>query len=95
MSIRSTVRDRVTHSTPEAAALGAFGVITALQEIHPANQVLSLAAAFKVTADVLRFDTAELMQIVGRMQADCTFRNEDTFSAISAYVDGEITKRFT
>lgn len=95
MSIRSTVRDRVTHSTPEAAALGAFGVITALQDIHPADQILSLAAAFKVTAEVLRFEPAELMNIVGRMQRDCTFRNEDTFNAIAAYVDGEITKRFT
>lgn len=75
--------------------MGAFGVLNALQEIHPADQVLSLAAAFKVTAEVLRFDPAELMQIVGRMQRDCTFRNEDTFNAIAAYVDGEIKKRFT
>lgn len=75
--------------------MGAFTVLNALQDIHPADQVLSLAAAFKVTAEVLRFEPSELMHIVARMQRDCTFRNEDTFNAVAAYVDGEITKRFT
>jgi hypothetical protein len=95
LSIVSTVRDRVTNTAPEAAASGAFAVITALQDLHPARQVLGLAAALKVTAEVLEIDPRELLSIVGRMQDDCHFRNEDTFSAVAAYVAGEIKQRFT
>ena len=77
------------------AALGAFTVINSLQDLHPARQVLSLTAAFKVTAEVLDLDPRELLSVVGRMQDDCTFQNLDTFNAVSAYVDGEIKRRFT
>lgn len=94
MSLRSTVRDRVLNTSPEGAAQGAFLVIDALQDIHPARQVLALATAFKVTANVLGLDPRELLDVVGRMQADCHFRNEDTLNAVSAYVDGEIKRKF-
>jgi predicted kinase len=95
MSIRTTVRDRVTAMTPEASASGAFVVINALQDIHPANQVLALATAFKITSEVLHLDPRELLSIVGRMEADCRYTNRDTLNAVHAYVDGEIRKRFS
>jgi len=95
VSLVSTVRDRVLASSPTAAAEGAFEVITALQDLHPARQVLALAAALKVIAEVLEIDPRELLSIVGRMQDDCHFRNEDTFSAVAAYAAGEIKQRFT
>jgi hypothetical protein len=94
LSLASTVRDRVLSSSPSAAAEGAFEVINALQDLHPARQVLALAAALKVTADVLQIDPRELLSVVERMQADCRFRNEETFNAIAAYVDGEIKRKF-
>lgn len=94
MSLSSTVRDRVLNSSPSAAAEGAFVVISALQDLHPARQVLALATALKVTAEVLQIDPRELLGVVGRMQADCHFLNQDTLSAVSAYVDGEIKRKF-
>lgn len=94
MSVAETARQRVSFGTPEAAALGAFKVINTLQDLHPDQQVIALAAAFKVTADVLQIDPRWLLHVVERMQRDCTFRNEDTFNAVSAYVDGEIKRRF-
>ena len=90
MSLTSTVRDCCLSASPVAAAQGAFEVITALQDLHPARQVLALAAALKITADVFEIDPRELLGIVGRMQADAHFNNEDFFNAVSAYVEGEI-----
>lgn len=94
MSIASTTRVRVLGASAGDAALAAFKVINVLQDIHPDQQVLGLAAAFKVTAEVLQLDPRELLGVVGRMQDDCTFQNLDTFNAVSAYVDGEIKRRF-
>lgn len=95
MSIRTTVRDRVTNTTPEALASGAFVVIDALQNIHPAQQVLALAGAFKITAEVLHLDPRDVLRIVDRMERDCRFTNRNTLDAVHAYVDGEIRKRFS
>jgi hypothetical protein len=95
MSIRTTVRDRVTNTTPEASASGAFVVINALQELHPASQVMALATAFKITSDVLHLDPRDLLRIVDRMEQDCRYTNRNTLDAVSAYVDGEIGKRFS
>lgn len=94
MSIKTTTRLRVLGSSAGDAALAAFRVINALQDIQPAQQVLGLAAAFKVTAEVLDLDPRELLSVVGRMQDDCIFQNLDTFNAVTAYVDGEIKRRF-
>jgi len=94
LSIASTVRDRVLSSSPEAAAQGAFEVVSALQDLHSARQVLALAAALKVTAEVLDIDPRELLSVVGRMEADARFNNQDYFSAVALYVEGEIKKKY-
>ena len=94
MSLASTVRDRVLSSSPEAAAQGAFEVINALQDLHPDRQVLALAAALKVTADVFEIDPRELLGIVSRMEAQARFDNQDFFSAVTLYVEGEIKRKY-
>lgn len=69
-------------------------VLNVLQDIeHPADQLIGLACAFKYVAEACGYEPTDLLSLIGRMEADCRFREVNTLSAVRKYAENEIAKK--
>lgn len=90
----SDVQVQIGFRTTTDAALGAFKVINALQDLTPANQVIALTAAFYLVTDALGIDRSQALHVLSRMDRDCRYQNEDTFNVVREYAKGEIERKY-
>ena len=89
------VKAQIGFRTPVDAATGAFRVISSLQDLPPANQVIALTAAFYLITDALGIDRSQALHTLSRMDRDVAYQNEDTFNVVREYAKGEIERKFT
>lgn len=88
------VRTQLGFRQPTDAAEGAFRVINSLQDLEPANQVIALVAAFYLVTDALKIDRSQALHTLSRMDRDCAYQNEDTFTVVREYAKGELQEKF-
>ena len=92
---RPRIVDALHSRSAKAASEGAFAVLNCTQTImHPADQVLGLACAFKNMLETCGLSAAEVFALIDRMEADCRFRQVNTLAAVRRYCEGEIKAKF-
>jgi len=82
--------DRVNHANINTTSAVAMTVITALQDYPPEEQVIGLAAVFRMFTEVHPIDLHDLFTVVDNMLTRAEPKDLRPIAAVRDYMKGEL-----